>query len=80
MKMNNRFKIGSGVYVCRICKNKTRETGSDESSVELCAYCNEQALLENEYYDGHITYEKYRERYVRINNEYKRMDYVKIIV
>ena len=51
---NNRFLRGSGVYTCRSCGKKTRETGESESFVELCAKCNYEAGLENEHNDdGH---------------------------
>jgi hypothetical protein len=40
---NSRFKEGSGKYTCCACLKETRETGHDESEVELCAKC----LLEN---------------------------------
>lgn len=43
----NRFKLGSGAYNCRICSKLTRETGYDESSVELCALCYWTAVVEN---------------------------------
>ena len=38
--------MGSGVYVCRTCGKRTRETGDYESEVGLCADCN--ALSGNE--------------------------------
>lgn len=43
-KRNNaRFQVRSAVYTCSCCGKATRETGSDESIVELCLRC----LLEN---------------------------------
>lgn len=53
-RRNDRFQRGSGIYVCRICGKRTRETGGDESNVELCFSCFEEAGLENEHSDyGH---------------------------
>lgn len=50
-KDNSRFQRGSGVYVCRICSKRTRETGEGESSVELCFACYERAGWENTHSD-----------------------------
>ena len=56
---NNRFQRGghgtgwgSAVYACRGCDKKTRETGHDESSVQLCARCYLIACDENSISDG----------------------------
>lgn len=44
----NRFARGSGVYACRCCKRKTRQTGrGDNDLVELCVECYELAGEEN---------------------------------
>lgn len=43
-----------GVYTCRVCKKKTRETGECESNVELCAACYDYAGWVNTHSDnGH---------------------------
>ena len=45
--MGNRFKKGSGKYTCRACLKETRETGHEESEVELCAKCLWENYAEN---------------------------------
>jgi len=50
---NSKFQRGSGVYECRCCGKRTRETGSGESGSGLCADCFNDAGLENEHSDGH---------------------------
>ena len=41
-------------YICSICKKRTRETGHDESSCELCKSCYLKELMTNEHSDhGH---------------------------
>lgn len=47
------------IYNCGACGRRTRETGHDESSVELCAFCYEEAGLENSYSDGAIERDEY---------------------
>lgn len=48
-----------GLYVCRICGKKTRETGNDESGVQLCANCYDRCTLENDHNDyGHAQKEE----------------------
>lgn len=47
---NRRFVTGT--YTCRSCQKLTRETGGDESSVELCRACYDEAGWENEHGDG----------------------------
>ena len=43
-----------GVYTCRSCGKKTRETGEGESGCELCLYCFEESGWENHHSDnGH---------------------------
>lgn len=42
---------GSCVYTCRSCGKRTRETGGDESGVELCLACYEDASMENDHND-----------------------------
>ena len=53
-KFESRRGGGSGAYVCISCGKKTRETGYDESTYELCRRCNAEALLENSVSDGCI--------------------------
>jgi len=43
----NRFVKGSGVYNCLACGKATRETGSEESKVELCRQCYEENIKQN---------------------------------
>jgi len=43
----NVYSLEGSVYTCRICKKKTRETGMDESSVQLCKACLIEAQEEN---------------------------------
>lgn len=38
---NARFQKGSGVYTCRCCGHKTRDTGGDGSDERLCDLCFE---------------------------------------
>lgn len=53
---NRRFQAkawgGSGVYVCRICGKKTRETGEGESDVQLCRSCYTMSGQENAHSDN----------------------------
>jgi hypothetical protein len=49
---NARFGRGSGVYTCRTCGRKTRQTGGDNHSVGLCEECYEIAGLENSLADN----------------------------
>lgn len=53
----NRFKKnhfgGSGLYTCASCGKKTRETGSNESSVDLCKLCYLTGGEENMHVDNH---------------------------
>lgn len=46
-KTNNRFKKGSGVFTCLICKRATRDTGKDNTEMGYCAECYEVAGIEN---------------------------------
>jgi hypothetical protein len=56
MAIRNRFKQGSGAYVCRICARRTRATGrNDNEHTGLCAECYELAGIENAFLDGHGT-------------------------
>lgn len=54
---HNRFSTRYGTkptYKCRACDHNTRETGYDESSCQLCAFCFELCSDENSYSDGAI--------------------------
>lgn len=53
MKPKNRFVKGQSVYACRVCKRNTRQTGRDNSSIDLCEDCYELAGIENALSDGH---------------------------
>ena len=54
MKKYHRFDKGSGLYVCRICGKKTRNTGNGEAEVRLCLSCYDDAGQENCHNDaGH---------------------------
>lgn len=63
---------GSPTYTCRMCGKQTRETGHDESSVELCAFCYQCAGMENTYYDQGITWDEYLEAIAQLEKQYKR--------
>lgn len=51
MMKHNRFARSSGVYVCRVCKHRTRDAG-EGASTGLCAHCFELAGIQNAYADG----------------------------
>lgn len=53
MKTNaSRFAKGSAVYVCRVCKRATRQTGrNDNEHAQLCAQCYDLAGEENHLLD-----------------------------
>jgi ribosome-binding protein aMBF1 (putative translation factor) len=61
MAKYNRFKGGSGAYQCRICGKQTRETGYDESSLELCAKCLLQEYVNNAQSDYGTGSEQYKQ-------------------
>ena len=55
---NSRFQSspfrGLGpTYICVACGKRTRETGHDESSCELCKSCYLDCLMDNEHSDGY---------------------------
>ena len=55
-KNNSRFgrkELGTagGAYVCANCGKRTRETGHDESNLELCALCLWRTYAENSIFD-----------------------------
>ena len=50
----DRFARGSGVYTCRLCGKRTRQTDPDSAGVGLCGKCYEHAGWENYHSDsGH---------------------------
>ena len=52
-QQRSRFQHGSGVYTCRTCGKRTRDTGNDEAGVRLCRKCFDEATIENEINDGY---------------------------
>lgn len=54
--VRNKFKAGSGCYVCKVCKHNTRDTGGDGSGVGCCDLCYELAGEENSISDTGRTY------------------------
>ena len=73
MKDNRRFG-SQGVYTCRVCGKKTRETGMGESDMQLCAYCMEASGMENAFNDGACTLEEYNRGIADLNAEYNRSE------
>jgi hypothetical protein len=76
---HNHFESGRGgwkgtapVYKCGRCGKMTRETGEDESSLELCAYCLLISYAENGFNDGVLTKKQYDAEITRLNKKYKR--------
>ena len=55
---NSRFRAGSGVYTCRLCGKRTRETGECESGVGLCKRCMDVCGYENMVNDGNMKLEE----------------------
>lgn len=50
--MPSHFKAVSGCYACRSCGKKTRATGYEEETCELCAFCYNESVLENYHNDN----------------------------
>lgn len=67
-------KKGS-TYKCGCCGRMTRETGLDESSLELCAYCLEESYLENALSDGNIEQPQFEVDLDKLQKAYKRGKY-----
>lgn len=44
---NSYFRRGSGLFACRCCGYKTRNTGGDNADVKLCRECYDLAGEEN---------------------------------
>lgn len=53
---------GKSTYKCDVCGKNTRDTGRGELGSGLCAFCCEEAGLENSLSDGHITQEQFDEQ------------------
>lgn len=64
-------------FTCRVCKKLTRETGHDESSVKLCAFCSREAELENSLSDGAITEDEFHAALTELERQYKRRAFAK---
>lgn len=47
--MGQFFKKHSGVFRCRHCTRRTRDTNGDNGNVELCEDCYEGCMQENGY-------------------------------
>ena len=47
MAKHDKFAKGSAAYHCEACGKLTRETGSEESTVQLCKHCYLTALAAN---------------------------------
>lgn len=76
---SNRFQSGRGgwkgtapVYKCGRCGKMTRETGEDESSLELCAYCLLYSYAENSLADGVTTKAEFAATVATLNKKYSR--------
>lgn len=72
-----RFGRKGATYECRCCGRMTRETGLDESDLELCAYCLEESYLENALSDGNIESAQYDIDLDKLQKAYKRGKYAK---
>jgi hypothetical protein len=74
MRNNGRFQGGfaGAVYKCGCCGKMTRETGEDESSCQLCAYCYIEAGWENSLSDGNCTQEEFDTAIANLKIRYKR--------
>lgn len=51
MRKNNRFTAGFGVYCCKVCRGRTRQTDQDAVQLGLCAECYELAGEDNMHND-----------------------------
>lgn len=49
----DRFQRGSGLYVCKSCGKKTRETSGGEGGTQLCRRCFDKSSQENAHSDHH---------------------------
>lgn len=66
--MDNRYFSNGGAYRCRICNKRTRETGYEESSVELCAKCLLECYVENAQSDYGTDSSEAREAQARLDH------------
>jgi hypothetical protein len=64
--------LGRSTYICGLCSKRTRDTGRDEASVDLCAFCYQEAGLENSLSDGNITEAQFNVRIAALKKQYKR--------
>lgn len=74
-KANSHFSTRRGnkpTYECHVCKRLTRETGLGESGLGLCAFCFEEATLENEFADGYIDDDEFGVQLADLKARYKR--------
>ena len=73
-KKNNRFQGGKAgtTYTCGSCGKVTRETGEEESSCGLCAYCYLSIGYENSFVDGHISESEFNSLIATLNKKYHR--------
>jgi hypothetical protein len=68
-RTTDRFAKGSGVYTCRLCTRKTRQTDPDATAAKCCTQCWEISGIENEVEDGCITAEEGAARIAQLNAE-----------
>lgn len=50
--MTKHFKYGSGVFECKHCGRRTRDTNGDNGNVAMCEDCYEGSMQENGMLDG----------------------------
>lgn len=70
MKARNGFQTGkSGVFQCSECGKMTRDTGRDESGIQMCSSCIDIQEWANGISDGLYTLEDVPEEYrSRVSN------------
>lgn len=69
MPRTDRFSKHGGVITCIACGRKTRETGVDETSLQMCRFCIKENEWENALSDGDITQEEFDEIVAEINKK-----------
>jgi ribosomal protein S14 len=69
----DKFRRG-GVITCLVCGRKTRETGKDETNLEMCRFCIRENEWLNSFSDGEITEEEYNEELAKITLEREAAD------
>ena len=73
---NSHFQSSRGgilekpIYICRDCGRRTRETGHDESGVELCAFCFLGAVQENYLLNNECTQAEYDAEMTKLHARY----------